>query len=178
MSNFCLENGNFLKLPEEIKIFWNFAGKESKFFTIFPEKLKFFKNLPEKIEIFREIVWKKRNFSEICREKLKFCWPGSTTSSQISNQIDAAGTRRCMEPINIIFSVTLQIMKKIMRGWWWRIRDNDENKADEKTTEEDFKKPNKNLEETAEIKRWWRKIEWMWRGRRSWGGRNRRKRRL
>jgi len=37
------------------------------------------------------IAWKNRNFSEIYLEKSKFVWPGSTTSTHISNQIDATG---------------------------------------------------------------------------------------
>ena len=50
-----------------------------------------FKDLPGQIKIFCKIAWRNRNFSEMCLEKSKFCWPGSTTP-QISNQIDAAGS--------------------------------------------------------------------------------------
>ena len=52
------------------------------FSNIFPEKSKFFVKLPEKIEI--------------CLENSKFCWPGFTTSPQISNQIDAADAAEYM----------------------------------------------------------------------------------
>ena len=54
-----------------------------------PKKSKFFKNLPEKIVIFWKFALKNPIFLKL-PEKVKFCWPGSTTS-QISNQIDAAG---------------------------------------------------------------------------------------